>query len=175
MLNRLTNNSIFATLILSSAVFSPLMLAADSAPVDPKIAKNIIITGCLHAGEHSGQFVLVGVTERTLTGKAVPVPYAIYTLDSTRDMKPLVGQLVDVTGVVVSRDKERGTIKIDVGGDAESTTAVAVDTASRSVTTKSFAGTSAPESVVELSRPVYRVGVDSIKPVRVANGSPACR
>lgn len=175
MLNRLTKNTIFATLILSSAVLSPLVLAGDSEPVDPRIAKNITITGCLHAGQHSGQFVLVGVTERTLAGKVVPVPYSIYMLNSTKDMKPLVGELVDISGVVISRDKKQGTIKIDVGVGEGSTTDVTVAAGSRSVATKGFAGTPGAESVVELNRPVYRVDVDSIKPVRVANGGPACR
>jgi hypothetical protein len=172
MLNGLTKNTLFATLILSSAALSPLLLAADPATADPRIAKNITITGCLHAGVHSGQFVLVGVTERTLAGAVVPVPYSIYRLDSTQDMKHLVGELVDISGKVVSRDKKQGSIKIDVGAGEEN---VAVKMASKTVTTKTFPETPAAESVVELSRPVYLINVESVKATSVADGGSACR
>jgi hypothetical protein len=172
VLNGLTKNTLFATLILSSAALSPLLLAADPATVDPRIAKNITITGCLHAGVHSGQFVLVGITERTLTGAVVPVPYSIYRLDSTQDMKHLVGELVDISGKVVSRDKKQGAIKINVGAGEEN---VAVEMPSKTVTTKNYAQTPAAESVIELSRPVYLIDVESIKAVSVAEGGSTCR
>jgi hypothetical protein len=172
MFNTLTKNTMFATLILSSAALSPLLLAADSASVDPRIAKNITITGCLHAGAHSGQFVLIGVTERTPTGAVVPVPYSIYRLDSTQDMKHLVGELVDISGKVVSRDKKPGAVKIDVGAGEED---VEVEIASKNVTTKTFADPVAADSVIELSRPVYRINVESVKAAEVTGGGSSCR
>jgi hypothetical protein len=163
------------SIALAGTVLSPLVRAGDSEPVDPRIAKNVTITGCLHAGAHAGQFVLLGVTEKALDGTVVPVPYSIYRLDSTRDMKPLVGELVDISGVVVSRDKKQGKITIDVGGDEGSTTNVTVAEGSRSIKTKSFAGTPATDSVLELNRPVYRVNVDSITPVGGADIRPVCK
>jgi hypothetical protein len=173
MLNNLIKNTMFATLILSSAALSPLLLAGDSTTVDPRIAKNITITGCLHAGAHSGQFVLIGVTERTPTGALVPVPYSIYRLDSTQDMKHLVGELVDVSGKVVSRDKKPGAVKIDVSAGEED---VDVEMAPRNtVTTKPFADSAAPDSIVELSRPVYRINVESVKAAGLADGGSSCR
>jgi len=172
MIDRLTKSAIFATFILSSAALSPLLRAGDSEPVDPRIAKNITITGCLHAGAHAGQFVLLGVTERTLTGALVPVPYSVYMLDSTKDLKHLVGELVDVDGVVVSKDKKAGTVKVVVTSDEET---VAVGKDSKPVTTKAFLATPTADSVVELSRPIYRVHVDTIMPAGFADGAPACR
>jgi hypothetical protein len=173
MLIRLTKNTLVATLFLSSAALSPLLLAADSATVDPRIAKNITITGCLHAGQRSGQFVLVGITERTITGAVVPVPYSIYRLNSTQDMKHLVGELVDISGKVVSKDKKPGAIKIDVSATDEED--VAVKMASKTVATKPFAETPAAESVIEMDRPVYRIDVESVKATSVADGGSVCR
>jgi hypothetical protein len=176
MLNGLTRKSIFATLILSSAALAPLVRAADGDPVDPKIATNISITGCLHAGEHFAQFVLVGVTELAPDGSVIPVPYAIYMLNSTKDMKQLVGQLVDVKGVVVSRDKRQGIIKINVSADAQATTDVTVETGEKKdTTTKPFAGWASAESVVEINRPVYRIGVESITAEKLRQSGPACK
>ena len=173
MIDRLTKNTMFATLILASAAISPLLLAADSASVDPRIAKNITITGCLHAGAHSGQFVLIGVTERTPTGALVPVPYSIYRLDSHQDMKHLVGQLVDISGKVVSKHKKPVAIKIDVSAGEEND---AIEMASRkTVTAKPFADSAAADSVVELSRPVYRINVESVKASDVTNSESSCR
>ena len=160
---------------LAGTVLSPLVRAGDSEPVDPRIAKNITLTGCLHAGTGSRQFVLVGVTERAPDGTVVPVPYSIYRLDSTRDMKPLVGELVDISGVVVSRDKKPGKITVDVGGDEGGATNVTIAAGSRTISTKDFAGTPAAESILELNRPVYRVNVDSIRAVGGADIRAVCR
>lgn len=166
---------VFGLTVIGLAGMTSVAWAAD-APIDPKIATNITITGCLHSGEKDGQFVLVGVTEKTATGGVAPVPYAIYMLDSTRDMKPLVGQLVDIKGVVVKRYSQPGTIKIAVQDDAENTTTVKVESASgKSATTKDFAGSSEGMSKVEVSRPVYKVNVDSIAAVNTEHTGPACK
>ena len=171
----LTKNTLFATLIFSSAALSPLLLAGDSATVDPRLAKNITITGCLHAGQHSGTFVLLGVTERTLTGAVVPVPYSIYKLDSTKDMKHLVGELVDISGKVVKRYRNTGAIRVVVSEGEEGDEDVLVKTAHKSTTTKPFAEPSDAESVVELNRPVYKINVESIKASGLADGGADCR
>lgn len=165
-----TTYTVLSTLIICSAAW-----AAD-APTDPKIATNITITGCLHAGETSGQFVLLGVTEKTATGGVLPVPYAIYRLDSGRDMKPLVGQLVDIKGVVVKRYAKAGTIKISLQDDAGTTPEVKVESGSgRVASTKDFAEKSAGDTMIEVSRPVYQVNVDSIAAVDPEHAGPACK
>ncbi|NDJ14032.1 MAG: hypothetical protein EBY17_23040 [Acidobacteriia bacterium] len=165
-----TTYTVLSTLIICSAAW-----AAD-APTDPKIATNITITGCLHAGENSGQFVLLGVTEKTATGGVAPVPYAIYMLDSTRDMKPLVGQLVDIKGVVVKRYAKSGSMKISLQDDAGRTPEVKVESGSGKVaSTKDFEEKSAGDTVVEMSRPVYKVNVDSIAAVDAQHTGPACK
>ncbi len=58
------------------------------------------ITGCLHEGQGRDTFVLLGVTERPVEteGPLVPVPLAIYWLDSTDGLKALIGEFVDVSG-----------------------------------------------------------------------------
>lgn len=166
-------------MVLVSPAMVPLARADAPKNIDPKIAKNITITGCLHAGENSGEFVLVGATEKTATGAIAAVPYAIYMLNTTRDMKGLVGELVDIRAVVVSKDAKRGTIRVMVEDDAANTTDVKVETGSGdATTTKDFAGRvgrRARESVVEVSRPVYRVNVDSISAVSGEQAGPACK
>jgi hypothetical protein len=106
----------------------------------------------------------------------MPVPYAIYMLNSTKDMKELVGQLVDVKGVVISREKKQGTIKINVSADTEATTKVTVETGhEKDLSTKPFAGTAGAESVVEMNRPVYRIDVESIVAGQTRQKGPACK
>ena len=165
--------------ILAAVIPGLAVLCAADAPVDPKIATNITITGCLHGGEHSGDFVLVGVTEKTATGAVAAVPYAIYMLNSTNGMKDLVGELVDIKGVVVSKDAKHGTIKVVVDDDTAKTTDVTVERGSgNSTTTKEYAGkTNGPAagSVIEVSRPVYRVNVESIIAAKTDQTGPACK
>lgn len=87
-----TTNATLATLMLVSGVVSPLLLAGDT-PADSKLGATVTITGCLHAAQHEGRFVLPGVTERTAAG-VLPVPFAIYRLDKLgpmKEMTPLVG------------------------------------------------------------------------------------
>jgi len=173
MLNKITSYTIHTTLIFASAILSPLAFAGDS-PVDAKVGTTVTITGCVHAGKHADQFVLVGVTEKMASGQASPAPYAIYWLDSYAGMKPMVGGLVEVTGMVVKRDSREGKIKINVHHDLEESTDVKVQPDGKSgLTTKEFSGSPDDESSIELTRPVYRVHVQSLAPLGV--GAEACR
>ena len=173
MLHKLSSYTVHTTLIFASAIFSPIAFAAD-APADAKIGTTVTITGCMHAGKHSDQFVLVGVTEKLAGGLASPTPYAIYWLDSYSGMKSMVGGLVEVTGVVVKRDSREGKIKIDVHPGIEESMDVKVQAAGKpGMTTKEFSGSPDEESSIELTRPVYRVHVQSLAPLGV--GAEACR
>jgi hypothetical protein len=96
-------------------------------------------------------------------------------------MKRLVGELVDISGKVVSRDKKPGAITIDVSGgeadvevEVESGTLRPKTTVTKVATTKTFADPAAADSQVELSRPVYRINVESVKASGLAAGS-SCR
>jgi hypothetical protein len=91
-------------------------------------------------------------------------------------MKELLGQLVAVKGVIISREKKLGTIKVEVSADAEATTEVTVETGhGKDLTTKPFAGTGDAPSVVAVSRPVYRIGVESIASGQSGQSGPACK
>ena len=171
-----TAQTFFATLVLASGALSSLALAGDAATVDPKIATRITISGCVHAGSKPGQFVLVGVTERAPDGQINPVPYAIYWLDSNKELKSMVGGFVDVTGTVLKRDSKRGFIKISVRPDEEKTADVTVENGNqKGTTTKEYAGAVNEESTVEITRPVYRITVESIKSLDDSHMGPACK
>jgi hypothetical protein len=98
------NRIIIATTVSLVVAGASLLSAAhgQSKPIDPKIGTRVTITGCLHKGQDSDSFVLLGVTERPADSPAPvrAVPYAIYWLDSTDGLKKLVGEIVDVTGKV---------------------------------------------------------------------------
>jgi hypothetical protein len=161
----------------------PAVKAPDKEAAAPEIAKRITITGCLHKGTSLDSFVLVGVTERPADASApiVPVPIAIYWLDSTDGLKPLVGQMVDVTGKVTSREPKPGTITISIDPDVTRSTDVNVDSASRNVTTEKFddrprsVGTPGSPSMVKVTRPVYNLAVDDVRAARVSATGPACQ
>lgn len=150
---------------------------------DPKIGTVVTITGCLHEGDEPDSFVLVGVTERPAEGEGaplVPVPFAIYWLDSTEGLKPLVGQMIDVMGKVLKREAKQGTITVDVHpADALSQT-VEVESGDESVKSMKYAerpkpvGTSGSSSIV-VTRPVYRLDVQRVSAAKIGPLGPACR
>jgi hypothetical protein len=158
-------HTVLTTLVLSSAVLSPVAFAGEPLPLDSKIGTIVTITGCLHPGRHANQFVLVDVTALAAPGQVGPVADAIYWLDSTHGMKALVGQLVDVTGQVVKRDSKQGVIKLDFHPNEEKDTNVTIETASRAVTTRAFAAGPDGKASSELRRPVYQVHVEDISAV----------
>lgn len=85
---------------------------------------------------------------------------------------------MDVTGKITKRDSKPGIIKVDVGSDAEHTTNVKVENGngSHGVTTQDYAGTNdASASVVELSRPIYHLDVETVKAVDIQHYGPACK
>jgi len=89
---------------------------AQQKPAEPEIGRRITITGCLHRGTSLDTFVLLGVTERPADASKpiVPVPIAVYWLDSTKGLEPLVGKMVEVTGKVTSKEPNQGTITISI-------------------------------------------------------------
>ena len=140
MFNTTSSKTALITTILVSFALAPFALAGETAPADSKVGTVVTITGCVHAGRHANQFVLVGVT-----------------------------------GTVTKRESRPGSIKIDVQADEEQSTDVKVERGSQTVTTKEYPGTPDDESSVVLSRPVYRVNVESVKAVDPVHYGPACK
>ena len=101
--------------LILSGTFMTTAMAQEKAAT-PEIGRRIIITGCLHRGSSLDNFVLLGVTERPANASEpiVPVPIAIYWLDSTDGLKGLVGELVDITGTVTERTSKSGTITLAI-------------------------------------------------------------
>lgn len=173
--NTITIKTILTALILSSGALSSLTFAQQPEAADSKVGSTVTINGCLHAGKRAGQFALLGVTERTADGSAAAVPYAIYWLDSNRELKPLVGEVVDVTGAVTKRDSRDGVIKIEVRSGHERSDDVKLEYSNHTVTTKPFGGPADKDSVVELTRPVYKIHVDSVVAIENQDSASACR
>jgi len=150
---------------------------------DPKIGTRVTITGCLHQGQDSGAFVLLGVTERPADSEAGlrAVPYAIYWLDSTDGLKKLVGEIVDVTGKITDRRSKPGTITVYIDPTEKRSTEVEVAASDREETTRKFAGapqavgTSGLPSSLEVQRPVYKLAVEAVRAVTPLGDGPACR
>jgi len=177
-----------AAAVLALAMTGPPVSTAASrqtvAAPDPKIGTRITITGCLHQGTSSNSFVLLGVTERlaaSAPAPVVPVPFAIYSLDSTDGLKPLVGQMIDVTGIVTKRESKRGIITVDIRPEDTLSTEINVESESRDVTTEKFKGAEARQgaskaaSTIAVTRPVYKLDVKDVRAVNVYAGGPACR
>ena len=177
------NRIIIATTVSLVVAGASLLSAApgQSKPIDPKIGTRVTITGCLHKGQDSDSFVLLGVTERPADSPAPlrAVPYAIYWLDSTDGLKPLVGEIVDVTGKVTERRSKPGTITISVDPSDKKSTEVEVAKSGNEETTKKFAdpavGTSGTPSSLEVHRPVYKLVVEKVVAVTPVDDGPACR
>jgi hypothetical protein len=180
------NRVITATTLSLALTGTSLLWAASGQATsarDPKLGTRVTITGCLHKGTSSDSFVLLGVTERPADA-SVPVqlvPYAIYWLDSTDKLKPLVGELVDVTGKVTERRSKPGTITISIDPSETLSTDVKVASGDKNVTTKKFddrprpTGTSTSSSSLEVSRPVYKLVVENVRAVNVPAVGPVCR
>lgn len=156
-------------LVFAGATF----VRATTDQTDPKVGTDIIITGCLHEGSDTDSFVLVGVTEKPAIGEAapvVPVPFAIYLLDSNKGLKPLVGQMVDVAGRITKREDKHGKITIDILPSNERSDTVRVETDDTSLKTKEYAVgppypgwvTSESQATLQLRRPVYKLDVKAV-------------
>jgi hypothetical protein len=172
MLQTFSTNKQFAMLILAAAWIPPLVFAQEFPSLDAKVGSTIVITGCVHAGKPSGQVVLVGVIERSVDG--TPAPFqSIYWLNSTKQLKPLVGQVVDITGTVVKREPELGGVKVEVRPE-EQTESVKIDTDWKTATTKAYAG-AADKQTVEVTRPVYRLKVQTVAPSAGQTAGAACQ
>lgn len=180
------NRVITATTLSLVLVGTSLLWAASgqaTAGPDPKLGTRVTITGCLHEGTSRDSFVLLSVTERPAGSSASIqlVPYAIYWLDSTDKLKPLVGEMVDVTGKVTKRMSKPGTITISIDPSETLSTDVKVASGTKDVTTKKFddrprpTGTSDSSSLVKETRPVYKLDVENVRAVNVPAVGPACR
>jgi hypothetical protein len=179
--------TIAAALSLSLAGSGLVGAEAGQAPAgsDPKIGTHITITGCLHKGTTSGSYVLLGVTERPAGAPASSrlAPYAIYWLDSNDGLKPLVGEMVDVTGEVKSRRPNQGTITVsfDPNDSPGTDVRVASNGKSLNVETKKFEDTpqaahnAGSSSSLQVSRPVYKLDVENVRAANIPVAGPACR
>jgi|SRR5579862_5863872 len=181
-INRFTVATTLTMVVTGAALLSAASGQSDKAK-DPKIGTRVTITGCLHKGQDSDSFVLLGVTERPADSPspARAVPYAIYWLDSTDGLKKLVGEIVDVTGKVTERRSKPGTITVFVDPSEKKSTDVEITSSGREETTKKFAGspqvvgTSGQASSVEVQRPVYKLVVEKVVALTPVDDGPACR
>lgn len=172
-------------LVFTGATLVTAAIEQTSGARDPKIGTEVTITGCLHAGDERNSFVLVGVTERPAQGETtplVPVPFAIYWLDSNDGLKPLVGQMVDVVGKVVKREAKLGTITVDIHPAEVLSDTVEIKSGNDSAKTTKYdgrpepVGTSGSPSTIVLARPVYKLDVKHVSAAaRIGPPGPACR
>lgn len=180
------NRMIIATTVsVALAGTSVVWAASGQAPPgpDPKLGTRVTITGCLHKGTSRDSFVLLGVTERPADSPASikPVPFAIYSLDSTDGLGGLVGEMVDVTGKVTERTRRSGTITMSIEPSETLSTDVEVEGGARNVTTEKFddrprpAGASHSPSSLQVTRPVYKLVVEDVRAVNAPVAGPACR
>jgi outer membrane protein OmpA-like peptidoglycan-associated protein len=168
-------------LIISIAFVTTGMSKSKSAK--PRTGRQIIITGCLHRGTSLDTFVLLGVTERPAdpSEPTIPVPYAIYWLDSTKGLEQLVGKMVEVTGKVTSKEAKPGTITIAINPDATLSTDVQIKSGKRDLTTKKFDYSDMPmatadsQSSLIMTRPVYNLAVDDVSAVDAGAEGPPCQ
>ena len=173
--------SIIIVFIISIAFVTPGISKSKSGT--SKKNRHIIITGCLHRGSTLDSFVLLGVTERPAdeSEAVVPVPYAIYWLDSTKGLEPLVGQMVEVTGKVTSKEAHPGTITIAINPDAGFSTDVQLKSGKKDITTKKFdytdkpKATAASQSSLIMPRPVYNLAVEDVSAVDTGAEGPPCQ
>jgi hypothetical protein len=174
---------IATTLSLALAGTSLLWAASGQTTTgpDPKIGTRVTITGCLHRGTASDSFVLLGVTERPADAAApsLPVPYAIYWLDSNEGLKAHVGEMVDITGKVSGRRPNPGTITISVDSSDMQNVEVASSSKTLEVTSKKFGdkstGSASSPSSLKVSRPVYKLDVENVRAVTALAPGPPCR
>jgi hypothetical protein len=143
-------------LAVAAALATAGALAAEQAGIskDP-----VTITGCLHAGQQPGSFVLTDVTDSK--GVAAQV---IYWLSSTKGLKDNVGKRISVTGPVVNvsqgeveitndpKDSPPAQVEIKARGKE-----VEAHTRSANVTTGA-----AEKTQTEEKRPVHRIKVQSV-------------
>ena len=184
------NRVIVATVFLALTGTSVMWAASGQAKPgpDPKVGTRVTITGCLHQGTSADSFVLLGVTERPADAPAQMqlVPYAIYWLDSTDGLKVHIGEIVDVTGTVTERRGKMGTITVAVDADDALETEVTIASGGRGidVTSEKFddnqprpraPAASTVSSSLEVTRPVYKLAVETVRAVSVPVAGPACR
>ena len=171
-MNHVMNAATLSLALASTALVSGAIAQTTPPDEDPKIGTRVTVTGCLHEGTSRGSFVLLGVTERPADASAPirPVPLAIYWLDSTKGLKDLVGEMVDITGTITGRRGKPGTITVDIDVSESRSTDVQVASGNKDldVTSKKFddrprpAETSTSDSTLTVSRPVYKLDVEKV-------------
>jgi len=156
---------------------------AEEKATGPEIGRRIIISGCLHRGTSLDTFVLLGVTERPAdpSDPIIPVPIAIYWLDSTKGLGPLVGKMVEVTGEVTSEEPNLGLMTISINPDITLSTDVQLESGKRSITSKKFdyserpMSTSGTQSEIIVKRPVYNLEVDDVNALYTDTNETTCQ
>ncbi len=173
--------SMIITGLILGLCFASVGMAKEKAS-GPEIGRQIIITGCLHRGTSLDTFVLLGVTERPADPSApvTPVPIAIYWLDSTEGLEPLVGKMVEVTGTVTSNEPKPGMITISINPDVTLSTDVQVESDERSITSKKFeyirpVSTTGSQSELIVKRPVYNLAVDDVNALYTDANEATCQ
>jgi len=163
--------------LIISAAFMTTGMAQDKATAPD--GRQIIITGCLHRGASLDSFALLGVSERPAdpSQPIVPVATAIYWLNYTGGLEPLVGKMVEVTGMVVSHESKPGTITITIDPSQTLSTDVKVASGKKDVTTEKFDDRPRPpfQSSLKTTRPVYNLAVDRVTAVDPGKTGPPCQ
>ena len=170
---------------LASAGLAGAAPAQTTSDPDSKIGTRIMITGCLHEGTEADSFVLLGVTERPADGSRPirPVPLVIYWLNSTRGLKGLTGDFVDITGKVTGRRGKPGTVTVSMDASETRSTDVRVASGNKDldVTTEKYdngarTADATRSSSLEVTRPVYTLDVDDVRlSSAVPDSLAACR
>jgi len=165
--------------LIIGAAFVTTGMTGESKGTAVSDARQIIISGCLHRGLALDSFVLLGVSERPADPKEpiVPVPNAIYWLNYTGGLEPLVGKMVEVTGMVTSHELSQGTITITIDPSQTLSTDVKVASGKKDVTTEKFDDRPRldVQSSLKVSRPVYNLAVDRVAAVDSGKTGQPCQ
>ena len=120
----------------------------------------VTITGCVHAGQQPGTFVLTDVSDSKGVASQV-----IYWLSSTKGLKDNVGKKIMVTGPVVNVSQG----EVEVRNDPKDTPPAQVEIKARGkeveAHTRSASVTTGDKSETEEKRPVHRIKVQSLTTV----------
>jgi hypothetical protein len=164
--------------VLTGAVSAFVAAAQAPGVTDPKIGTGVTIRACLRAGDNHDSFVLVNVTERP----AGDAPSGIYWLNSTKGLRPFVGQWVDIVGQVTAREAKLGTVTLAIDPTEALSDTVKVESEDADVKSEEYNGRPEPDraatspSINVTVRPVYRLDVKHVSAAaNIDPLGPTCR
>jgi hypothetical protein len=136
--------------------------------------RNVTISGCVLAGDHSDTYYLSDV--RPVSGwNPVPDHPIYYWLNSTKGLKERLGQRVEVSGVVDFSDSHDGQKKVTVDPSETKDTKTKVSADGKQVTVKQDTAIpkmeDAKESKTKVPAEIFDLHVKSVK--TVAGSCPA--